>query len=82
MRALTLIATHGGPPYGGHVTQDENICSAKGCREQAVWALRWNNPKLHTADRRKTWLACEDHRSHLGDFLDRRGFLREVEPLG
>src|SRR4051812_16645368 len=33
-------------------------CSAKGCRAPAVWALRWNNPKLHTPDHRKTWLAC------------------------
>jgi hypothetical protein len=55
-------------------------CSARGCPTEAVWALRWNNPKLHTADRRKTWLACEQHRESLGSFLDARGFLREVEP--
>ncbi len=30
------------------------ICSAKGCRENARWSLLWNNPKLHTPDRRKT----------------------------
>ncbi|MFF3869711.1 hypothetical protein [Micromonospora sp. NPDC001898] len=57
------------------------ICSARGCRAPAECALRWNNPRLHTADRRKTWLACADHRSSLGDFLDARGFLREVTPL-
>jgi hypothetical protein len=57
------------------------ICSAKGCREPAVWALLWNNPKLHTADRRKTWVACDAHRHHLSQFLDLRGFLRSVEPL-
>jgi len=57
------------------------ICSAKGCRASAVWQLRWNNPKLHTPERRKIWLACDEHRGHLSDFLDRRGFLREVEPL-
>src|SRR5262245_39011426 len=34
-------------------------CSARGCRQPARYALRWNNPKLHTADRRKTWLACD-----------------------
>lgn len=56
------------------------ICSAKGCREPAVWALRWNNPKLHTPERRKTWLACDSHRASLADFLDRRGFLRETVP--
>jgi hypothetical protein len=57
-------------------------CSAKGCQQEARWALRWNNPKLHTPDRRKTWLACDEHRPTLGDFLGARGFLRETEPLG
>ncbi|MCU1432158.1 MAG: hypothetical protein JWP95_1263, partial [Actinotalea sp.] len=33
-------------------------CSRKGCGAPAVWALRWNNPRLHTPDRRKVWLAC------------------------
>ena len=54
------------------------VCSAKGCQEQADWALVWNNPKLHTPDRRKTWLACEQHRPSLADFLGARGFLLEV----
>jgi hypothetical protein len=44
-----------------------------------VWALRWNNPKIHTPDRRKVWLACDAHRQHLSDFLAARGFLREVD---
>jgi hypothetical protein len=56
-------------------------CSAKGCRDAAVWALRWNNPKIHTPERRKIWLACDAHREHLSVFLDRRGFLRDVVPL-
>lgn len=59
----------------------ELVCSAKGCREGAVWALRWNNPSLHTPERRKTWLACERHREQLGEFLDLRGFLRQTEPV-
>lgn len=54
------------------------MCSAKGCRAVAVWALRWNNPKLHDEQRRKTWLACEDHRVHLENFLSARSFLRET----
>ena len=57
------------------------ICSAKGCREVARWALLWNNPKLHTPERRKTWTACEEHRESLSDFLTARGFLRETTPL-
>ena len=56
------------------------ICSAKGCRATARWALRWNNPSLHDPQRRKTWLACDDHRQSLSEFLGVRGFLREVEP--
>ncbi|WP_373873274.1 hypothetical protein [Actinoplanes derwentensis] len=56
-------------------------CSAKGCRAAAVWRLHWNNPKIHTPDRRKTWLACDQHRPTLGSFLDARRFLREVVPF-
>ena len=60
---------------------DEPTCSAKGCAEPAVWALLWNNPKLHTPDRRKAWLACDVHRSTLSDFLGARSFLRDVVPV-
>jgi hypothetical protein len=54
-------------------------CSAKGCKDPARWALRWNNPKLHEPGRRKTWLACEAHRDSLSLFLSARDFLREVD---
>jgi hypothetical protein len=63
------------------VTDQVLRCSAKGCRNPATWALRWNNPKLHPAERRKTWLACDEHRESLGDFLGVRGFLREIDAL-
>jgi hypothetical protein len=43
-----------------------------------VWVLAWNNPKIHTPERRKTWLACEEHREHLSQFLGVRGFLKDV----
>ncbi len=59
----------------------ELICSAKGCRTPAVWVLAWNNPKLHTPDRRKTWLACDEHREYLSRFLSLRDFLKDVVPL-
>jgi hypothetical protein len=55
-------------------------CSAKGCPEPAVWAHRWNNPKIHTPERRKVWLACDAHRESLADFLTARGFLKETVP--
>ncbi|HEX2317049.1 MAG TPA: hypothetical protein VHJ17_25100, partial [Thermomonospora sp.] len=60
---------------------DEAICSAKGCRAPAVWALRWNNPRIHTPERRKIWLACDEHRESLAAFLGRRDFLRDVVPF-
>lgn len=72
---MTGTADGSGDPLGSVV------CSARGCLEPAVWSLLWNNPKLHTPDRRKSWLACEAHRSTLGDFLSARRFLRAVEPL-
>lgn len=56
-------------------------CSSKGCGTDAVWALVWNNPRLHTAERRKTWLACDAHRESLSGFLGARGFLRDVVPV-
>ncbi|MDQ3615574.1 MAG: hypothetical protein M3393_02915 [Actinomycetota bacterium] len=56
-------------------------CSARGCQNPASWSLLWNNPKLHPPERRKTWLACLDHRDSLGNFLRTRGFLRAVEPV-
>lgn len=59
---------------------EATICSARGCNESASFELRWNNPKIHTPDRRKVWLACADHRESLSEFLDARGFLREVAP--
>jgi hypothetical protein len=54
------------------------VCSAKGCTRPATWDLVWNNPKLHTPERRKVWLACADHKGSLSEFLGARGFLREV----
>jgi hypothetical protein len=57
------------------------VCSARGCRAPASYALVWNNPKVHVPEREKTWVACEEHRQSLADFLDLRGFLRRVEAL-
>lgn len=56
-------------------------CSAKGCRTEAVWGLRWNNPKLHTSERRKVWLACDEHERSLRDFLGMRGFFIDAVPV-
>lgn len=56
-------------------------CSAKDCHNQAEWALVWNNPKIHPPERRKTWVACDHHRTYLSEFLSRRDFLRDVVRL-
>jgi hypothetical protein len=67
-------------PNASHPTA-RRLCSAKGCREDAAYGLLWNNPKLHTPDRRKTWLTCEDHRVTLSYFLSVRGFLKDTVPV-
>jgi hypothetical protein len=60
---------------------DRLVCSARGCRADAVWALHWNNPRLHAPERRKTWLACGEHRDDLERFLALRGFLRGISTV-
>jgi hypothetical protein len=60
---------------------DELVCSARGCRDDATWGLLWNNPRLHTPERRKVWLACDAHREHLEAFLGARSFLRDTVPV-
>lgn len=57
------------------------ICSAKACTRDASWVLRWNNPRIHTPERRKAWAACDDHRESLSDFLAARSFLCDVVPI-
>jgi hypothetical protein len=64
------------------VAEAAAICSRKACRTQASWQLQWNNPKIHTPERRKTWLACADHRDWLEDYLQTRGLWKETLPLG
>ncbi len=61
-----------------HEPPSDLVCSARGCTHHADFGLLWNNPTLHTPERRKTWLACQEHREHLSRFLGTRGFLREV----
>ncbi len=65
-------------PAGG---EEAPVCSARGCREDARWAVVWNNPKIHTPDREKVWAACDAHRESLADFLSMRSMLRRVDPL-
>ena len=60
---------------------DSLVCSRKRCREGAHWAVLWNNPKLHTPERRKKWLACHEHKETLEQFLSARSFWVETIPV-
>jgi hypothetical protein len=66
---------------GGNSVAPEALCSRKGCRSRASWQLLWNNPRIHTPERRKTWLACAEHRGWLEDYLQTRGLWKETFPL-
>lgn len=63
------------------MTDEPVVCSAKGCRAAAAHVLVWNNPSVHAPGREKTWVACDEHRQHLSEFLDARGFLQRVDAL-
>ncbi|WP_308471910.1 hypothetical protein, partial [Rathayibacter sp. AY1D4] len=60
---------------------DAHACSRAGCPRTATFAIEWRNPRIHAEDRRKTWLACGEHREFLREFLLARGFPLEVKPL-
>lgn len=49
-------------------------CSRAGCDLEASHAITWRNPKIHSEDRRKVWLACDEHLEYLREFLAARGF--------
>lgn len=53
-------------------------CSAAGCVQGAAFRVNWRNPRIHTPDRVKVWLACPDHRDSLSDYLSSRGFPVQV----
>ncbi|MDP9934111.1 hypothetical protein J2T11_000435 [Paenarthrobacter nicotinovorans] len=57
------------------------MCSRKGCRQDAQWQLLWNNPRIHTPERRKVWLSCGDHREWLEEYLQTRGLWKETVPF-
>ena len=56
-------------------------CSRAGCRAAARWRIDWRNPRIHAADRRKTWVACDEHVGYLREFLTARDFPVWVAPL-
>lgn len=57
---------------------DSPTCSRAGCADPAAWTISWRNPRIHTAERRKVWLACDAHVDYLREFLAARDFPMEV----
>ncbi|WP_246133989.1 hypothetical protein [Microbacterium hatanonis] len=56
-------------------------CSRAGCRDASAWVVAWRNPRIHTADRKKLWSACDAHVDFLRDYLAARDFPVEVSAL-
>ena len=54
-------------------------CSRAGCAADATMSVIWRNPKIHGPERRKVWLACDEHATYLHDFLASRAFPVIVE---
>jgi hypothetical protein len=65
----------------GGSDQVDATCSRAGCRAPATWRIDWRNPRIHTGDRRKTWVACDEHVGYLREFLAARDFPLAVAPL-
>ncbi len=59
----------------------EATCSRAGCRAPARWRIDWRNPRIHSEDRYKTWVACDEHRDYLQEFLVTRDFPVSVNLL-
>jgi len=58
------------------------VCSRAGCSDAAAWVIAWRNPRIHGAERRKEWSACDAHVDYLRDFLAARDFPLDVSRLG
>ncbi len=59
----------------------DRTCSRAGCRAPARWRIDWRNPKIHGPERRKTWVACDEHVDYLRSFLAARDFPLDVGEL-
>ena len=57
------------------------ICSRQGCTADATFGMLWNNPKLHTPQRRKVWLTCPEHQEDFRLYLSSRNFLKDEVPV-
>jgi len=53
---------------------DSPQCSRAACTADARSSVVWRNPRIHGPERRKVWLACDEHAPYLRDFLASRAF--------
>ena len=49
-------------------------CSRANCDRPADRRIEWRNPRIHSDERIKIWLACEEHFDFLLGFLVSRDF--------
>ena len=68
-----------GPPADS--VGDALTCSRAACRNDATWGMLWNNPKIHTPERRKVWLTCDNHHEYFRSYLTTRNFLKQEVPV-
>lgn len=52
----------------------DKICSRAECRAVATSEIVWRNPRIHAEGREKIWLACDEHRDFLYEYLRSRDF--------
>jgi hypothetical protein len=60
---------------------EQSSCSRAGCGQQATRKVSWRNPRIHTAERVKVWLACDEHEEFLAGYLSSRSFPVVVSEL-
>lgn len=58
----------------GQRTFDSPVCSRASCDLDATKRIEWRNPRIHSDDRIKIWLACDEHLGYLVGFLRDRSF--------
>lgn len=59
----------------------EPTCSRASCQEPATVRIEWRNPRIHSPERIKIWLACDEHRSYLEGFLSARNFPLRIHAM-
>lgn len=64
----------------GDIAAPTDICSRAGCTADATQRVLWRNPRIHTPDRVKVWLACDEHAPYLRDHLAARDFPVRLTP--